>query len=155
MTEEKMDLQEHGVVMTVSQITENIYVGTSPCCKTDFEKKLLDKGVRADVSMENERLDQLGDVDYFLWLPTPDMTAPSQEKLLIGAQFIDSLMQKNIKVYVHCKNGHGRAPTMIAAYFVYTGMNPDDAVALIAEKRPEIHLNDEQKEALDMFHENL
>ena len=58
-------------------------------------------------------------------------------------------------MYVHCKNGHGRAPTMVAAYYVSTGLSVEEAVKRIQEKRKTIHLDDSQVESLVSFREGL
>ena len=44
-----------------NQITKYIYLGTNQCCQTHFSKKLLKKGVKADISLEKERLDHPGE----------------------------------------------------------------------------------------------
>ncbi len=137
------------------QITDGIYMGTNMCCQVGFHRELLVKGVRADISLEEERIDSPTGVDYFLWLPTVDHAAPSQSMLRCGAQAIDSLVKQNIKLYIHCKNGHGRAPTMLAAYLIYTGMTVDEAIAFIKVRRPVIHPNQTQIEALKLFKTNL
>ena len=144
-------MADHGAIINFSKVNSYIYLGTNSCCKLHFKKSLLRKGVRADVSMESERIDKPWGVDYFLWLPTPDMTAPTLKKLKIGAEFIDSLVSKKVKVYIHCKNGHGRAPTMTAAYFIYKGVGIEEALKFIKKKRTEIHLNKKQKESLKKF----
>ena len=59
------------------------------------------------------------------------------------------------KVYVHCQNGHGRAPTLVAAYFIKQGKQVEDAVNLIKDKRPAIHLEEVQKQALEEFSKRI
>ncbi|MFW6082850.1 MAG: protein-tyrosine phosphatase family protein, partial [Chloroflexota bacterium] len=39
-------------------------------------------------------------------------------------------------VYVHCGSGVGRAPTLAAAYLVFTGLTPSEAWAKIRRTRP-------------------
>ncbi len=134
-----------------SQITEHIYIGTNQCCKAHFDKELTDAGIVADVSMEQENLDNPFGAEFFLWLPTIDHTAPTQAQLHVGVATLTELIAQNKKVYVHCKNGHGRAPTMVSAYLISTGKSPEEAVALIKEKRPPIHLEDVQIAALEEF----
>ena len=56
------------------------------------------------------------------------------------------------KVYVHCKNGHGRAPTLVAAYLIREhGKSVDEALEIIKAGRPTIHIEDVQREALQVF----
>jgi hypothetical protein len=134
------------------QITDTIFLGTNMCCQAGFDKELLSKGVRADISLEELRVDAPQGVDYFVWLPTIDHTAPTMEHLLFGMHTLNFCMQRNIKVYIHCKNGHGRATTLLAAWLIKKqGKTVDEAIALIKEKRPTIHLQDVQIEALKKF----
>lgn len=136
-----------------SRITNQIYLGTNQCCQAHFKKELLAKGVKADISLEKERLDAPFGVDYFLWLPVVDKKAPSQKQLLIGAKAIKDLIDNKVKVYVHCKRGHGRSPTLVAAYFILKGHTAVDAIKKVRAKR-DIHLTISQVTALRSFEKN-
>jgi protein-tyrosine phosphatase len=136
-----------------NQITDEIFIGTNMCCQFGFSKELLSKGVRADISLEKDRTDAPDGVDYFLWLPTEDGKAPSPKNLEAGVKFLDFLISNKIKTFVHCKNGHGRAPTLFAAYLISRGMSVQDAIKLMTDKRPAVHLNEAQIQALNEFKE--
>ncbi|MBU1118738.1 dual specificity protein phosphatase family protein [Patescibacteria group bacterium] len=131
-----------------NQITENIYIGTNMCCQVHFDEKLLSLGIEADISLEEERLDAPFGVNFFVWLPTKDLTPPTMDQLHFGVGSIEQLVSLGKKVYVHCKNGHGRAPTLVAAYLMKTGKSIDEALLFIKEKRQVIHLEDSQVEML-------
>lgn len=137
-----------------NKITKYIYLGTNQCCQTHFKKSLLKKGIRADVSLEREKLDQPAGVRYFIWLPVADHKAPTQKQLLIGAKLIKDFVDNKIKVYVHCKRGHGRSPTLIAAYFILEGISFKNAIRKIREKR-DIHQTIGQLNALKKFESKL
>ena len=134
-----------------SKLTEYIYLGTNQCCQVHFKGSLLKKGVKADISLEKERLDAPFGVDYFLWLPVTDHKAPSQKQLLIGAKAIKDLVWSKTKVYVHCQRGHGRSPTLVAAYFILEGMKANEAIRKIRGKRKSVHLTKPQIAALKRF----
>ena len=136
-------------------ITDEVFIGTNMCCQFGFEKELLAKNVRADISLEEERVDAPVGVDYFLWLPTKDGQAPTKDKLELGVQTLEFLINRKIKTYIHCKNGHGRAPTLFAAYLIKKGMNIDEAIAYMKTKRPSIHLQETQIEALKKIKKSL
>jgi len=138
-----------------NQIDDNIWIGTNKCCEIGFDKELIDQGVTADISLEEERLDAAQGADYFLWLPTKDHTPPTQEKMRVGVGALKSLVNEGVNVYVHCQNGHGRAPTLVAAYYVSQGMSVENAIQKIQDKRPTIHLDQNQIDALDIFKNNL
>lgn len=134
--------------MNFSRITDRIYIGTNFCCDMHFAPELLERGVTYDLSLEEDRVDApLGGAAY-LWLPIKDGHAPTEQQFAMGTSFIDAAVRTGRRVYVHCKNGHGRAPTMVAAYFIKTGMSLDDALHLIEAKRPEVHVNDTQRASL-------
>lgn len=117
-----------------------------------FEQELLAKGIRADISLEDEHLDNPKGVDFFLWLPTKDHTPPKVEQLTVGVQTLEQFVKSGIPCYVHCKNGHGRGPTLVAAFLIRTqGFTADEAIAFIKARRPAIHLEESQREMLVAF----
>lgn len=135
-----------------NQITDLIYLGTNLCCTAvPHTKILLDLGIKADIDLEEERQEQTPNIETYLWLPVADHHAPNQEQLDTGVAVIDSLVKNNKKIYIHCKNGHGRSPTMLVAYFISQGMEISDAIKRIKSKRPEIHIIKVQIEALVKF----
>ena len=146
-------LNNHGEehVLEYDQITDYIYIGTNMCCQVTFEDELLQKGIEVDMSLEEERLDAPFGVKYFVWLPVADRTPPTQGQLEFGASSIAQFVEMEKKMYIHCMNGHGRAPTMVAAYLITTGKSVDEAIHLILEKRPSIHLEESQVDALKQF----
>ena len=143
------------LIFEYSKITEYIYIGTNQCCQHHFNKSLIKKGVKADISLEEKKLDQPFGVRYFLWLPTKDHKAPTFKQLLIGANFIKQLVENKIKVYIHCEHGHARAPILVAAYFILKGKNTNNTLELIKKKRPNIHLNKYQIKALEEFNKKI
>lgn len=134
-----------------SRITDTILVGTNACCTTHFDERLVSIGVRADISLEEERLDAPRGATMFLWLPTKDHTPPSPMQLRIGVAALRELAHEKMVVYVHCRQGHGRAPTLIAAYLIAGGMKVDEAVRFVRKKRPITHLMPRQLATLRKF----
>ncbi len=138
------------ILLEYNQVTEQIYLGTNQCCQPHFEESLLKAGIRADISLEKERVDTPLGVDFFLWLPVADYEPPSQEQLLIGARTLKELVDNNIKVYVHCKRGHGRSPTLVVAFFILEGLSASKAIKRVRDKR-RIHLRLGQIKILEEF----
>ena len=133
-------------------ITDGIYIGTNQCCQTHFDEQLKKEGITADISLEEVRLDQPFGVDFYIWIPIKNHTAPAEDQLAFGTDTLERLVKMGRKIYLHCKNGHGRAPTMMAAYLMKTkGMTWEEAEAFVKEKRPSTHLEDVQREALKKF----
>ena len=138
-----------------NQITRYIYLGTNQCCKIHFEEELQAKGIKADISLEDNKIDQPFGVEYYLWLPTKDHEPPTQKKLLCGAYFIKNLIDKKVPVYIHCQNGHKRSPTLVVAYMILMGKTPKQAIKLIKSKRPSIHMEQKHMDALTKFQQSL
>ena len=137
-----------------SQITEQVFIGSDLCrglvCPVhSVEFKRL--GICGEVNLEMERDETpTPGVDAYIWLPVPDKTAPTLDQLRVGTAAVNEMVGVGNKVYVHCKNGHGRSPTMVAAYLIrYKGMTVEEAVQFIRQQRPEIHLEEEQMKALE------
>lgn len=137
-----------------NEIDEHISIGTNMCCQIHFDKMLLQIGIEVDISLELENIDSPHGVKYFVWLPVKDHTAPEQGQLDFGVEAIRKFVEMGKKIYIHCQNGHGRAPTLVAAYYVSQGMAVEAAIEKIREKRPVIHLDDVQVEALNIFAKN-
>lgn len=133
------------------QITDEIFIGTNMCCIVGYARELVERDVLADISLEKERIDNPIGIDFFLWLPVEDRKAPTQRQLELGVLTIDFFVKNKMKLYVHCKNGHGRAPTLVVAYLVSQGKNPTEAEAFIKSKRPSMHLADAQRAAIENF----
>lgn len=133
------------------QITDLVYIGTNMCCQFGFAKELLSKGVRVDISLEDLRIDAPHGVDYFLWLPTPDQHAPTPDALVLGVQMLEFCVARKLPVYIHCRNGHGRAPTLFAAYLIKQGMSVAQALETIHAKRPTAAITDIQKASLQVY----
>lgn len=136
-------------------IIDGIYIGTNQCCQTHFDDGLVRDGVRADISLEEERVDAPFGVEFYVWIPVKNHAAPTKDQLEFGVSVLEKIIAMHKKVYVHCQNGHGRAPTLVAALLIKQGKTTDEAIELIKSKRPSIHLTDTQKESLKMWEHNL
>ncbi|MBI4123128.1 MAG: dual specificity protein phosphatase family protein [Parcubacteria group bacterium] len=132
-------------------ITDGIYIGTNQCCQTHFDEELKKEGITADISLEEDRLDAPFGVDFYVWIPVKNHTAPKYDQLEFGISVLEKLISMGRKVYVHCKNGHGRAPTLVAAYLIRKGKNSAEAEVFIKSKRPTMHLENTQRQALSAF----
>jgi len=136
-------------------ITDGIYIGTNQCCVMGLAEVLKKENITVDISLEENRLDAPFGVDVYVWIPVIDQMAPNQDQLSFGVESIKKLVSQNRKVYVHCRNGHGRAPTLVSAYLIQKGYKPAEAVDFVVSKRPSVHLHKTQEEALRKYHANL
>jgi len=142
-------------ILEYNYIADSIYIGTNMCCQTHFDESLRSKNIEADISLEAERIDAPFGINFYLWLPVKNDCAPTQDQLSFGASAIETFVRMKKKIYVHCQNGHSRAPTLVAAYFITQGYTVDQAIALIKSKRPSIHIRDIQKITLEDFKKSL
>ena len=136
-------------------VADGIYIGSNQCCVLGLAAVLKKEGIAADISLEEARLDQPFGVEAYLWMPIKNHTAPTSDQLSLGVRTLQTLVEQGKKVYVHCQNGHGRAPTMVVAYLISKGQGVDEAIALVTEKRPAAHLQDVQRTALENFSHSL
>lgn len=135
--------------MEFSQIEAQIFIGTNACCTHHFKSELLDKGITCDISLEGEMIDQPIGVDCFLWLPTPDHQPPTMHSLRIGCAALEEMLREGRSIYIHCKNGHGRAPTFYVAFLIMKrGRTFEDAWNIVKTSRPEAHLDPSQESLL-------
>src|SRR3989304_9295906 len=145
-----------GHIFDYSRITDKIIIGSDLCkggvCLIHGEEfKKLGVQIEINLSQENNELPPK-DIETYLWIPVVDGYSPTLGQLKIGTCLMDSAISQGKKVYVHCKNGHARSPTLVAAYLIkYQGMNVEDAINLINEKRPESHVEKNQKVTLEEF----
>jgi dual specificity MAP kinase phosphatase len=58
------------------------------------------------------------------------------EDLIKGAEFAHKVIQDGGKVYIHCRQGLGRGPTMAIAYLMRMGATYADAFAAVKRVRP-------------------
>jgi protein-tyrosine phosphatase len=97
------------------------------------------------VQIENEIIKK---TFRLLHLPTPDHHAPTIKQLKAGITFIQKEVERGGKVYIHCKHGEGRGPTMAMAYLISIGMTFKDAFALVKKIRTFIRPTPAQIERL-------
>lgn len=141
----------HPTTLEYDHVADGIFIGTNQCCQAHFDERLRKEGITADISLEENRVDQPFGVIFYIWLPVKDKAAPTQEQLQFGATVLEKLVRLRQKVYVHCKNGHGRAPTIVAAYLVKCGKSVRDAIDFVSHKRDHVHIEDVQRVALDAY----
>jgi len=132
------------------QITEFIWIGNNMCCAM-HNQELRQLGFDADIDLEDLRAEEPPHTSIYLWLPTKDHTPPKPKILKVGVAALREMTARKMKVYVHCKNGHGRAPTLVAAYLISQGMKVEEARQFIKARRKVIHLQTSQLKALRQF----
>jgi protein-tyrosine phosphatase len=122
-----------------SQITASLFLGSQ--YNLIGLQKLKALGITAIVNMRTHNVYgealHLG-IIYF-HLPTIDNTPPTLFDLIKGADFVEHEIKNGGRVYIHCRQGIGRGPTMTMAYLIKAGATYDDAYQIIKKVRPFIN----------------
>lgn len=84
----------------------------------------------------------------WMHLPIRDFTPPTMEQIQSFIQFVDT---NDGAVVVHCRAGMGRTGTMLACYFVATGMDAEDAIDRVRALRPHSIETREQEQTVVEF----
>ncbi len=80
------------------------------------------------------------------------MHAPSIDSLQKGVDFIRKHVKAGDAVYVHCRHGRGRGPSMAAAYLIAEhGMTTKQAIDHLITVRPMTDILKNQKKRLKEF----
>ncbi len=112
-------------------------------------------GIKVIVNLRRQRIPRaIGGIEI-LQIPTQDWRPPTLDGLKRGIRFIDAHVARKQAVYVHCRLGEGRGPTMAAAYLISKGMTADEAVAHIQRFRPMARPNRMQMRQLARLQEEL
>jgi dual specificity MAP kinase phosphatase len=124
--------------MDISQITDNLYIGTTP----DVEDYpfLRELGVKLVINMRFERppkRDPHQNPLRFLWLPTFDnpLLPIPMHALRRGVRSALETMARGGQVYAHCAAGVHRSVAMAAAIMIAQGQSAENAMALIKTRR--------------------
>jgi protein tyrosine phosphatase (PTP) superfamily phosphohydrolase (DUF442 family) len=132
--------------MNFSKITNDLFIGNMPTLQ-DYDR-LRKLGVRLIINMRFSRGPQpdsrpFGDAQgrhqpiSTLWLRSIDSPffPISIQKLIRGAKTALETIREGGKVYAHCAYGRHRGVAMGACILIAQGLDPHDAMKLIAEQR--------------------
>jgi len=139
------------VPVTYSQITENVFVGSQH--RTLGKLRLRAAGVTASINLREEfnYEDKSFIFEDYLHLPVPDETPVSVKRLEQGIEFIEAVIERNEKVYVHCASGVGRSVMLVTAYLMSQGMTFKSAFDAVKSVRPFVYLYPAQRQRLIEF----
>lgn len=117
------------------QVTAHLFIGSQ--YNLLGLKKLKALGVTAIVNMRmhNTYNEAVHEGIKYLHLPTIDNTPPPLDVLIQGANFIDEEIRNKGVVYVHCRQGLGRGPTMAMAYLIKLSMTYKEAYDMVRKVR--------------------
>ncbi|MGE3539878.1 MAG: dual specificity protein phosphatase family protein [Candidatus Tectimicrobiota bacterium] len=133
-------------------VDEQVLVGGAPMF--DDLARLRRQGVGALVNLRLEqshkpRRLQAAAMEY-LWLPVVDAQPPSVAQILHGLTWIETHIEQERTVYIHCAAGMGRSVTLLACWYLYTqGMSVPQVLAFIKKRRPQTALTRRQCQRIE------
>lgn len=134
-------------------ITPELALG--PCFDADEVKTLVRQGVGAVIDVRSEACDDEAVLARhglrLLHVPVDDHGPPTQEQLQQATQWALAEIAAGRSLYVHCRSGIGRSPTIATAILVAIGYPLGEAYQAIKRRRPWATLSEEQWEALELF----
>jgi len=142
----------------ISKIVDNIYIGPAA-----DNKKILSKIKETNINCiidlrekheikDDAMLKKITRGCYYN-VPVRDDSIPSGEELDRIIMIIDNLLKMNKKIYINCRLGRGRSPTILIAYMISKLKIPLNYVyPLLLFKRPAIRPSREQVEFLYRIH---
>jgi len=124
--------------LDVSPITDYLYI--SAWLRGDYAEAIRAMNVRLILSMHWIRpSSRLGDPPVrLLWLPTIDnpLAPMPMRTLQRGVEAALPVVQAGYGVLVHCRAGVHRSVAMACCVLIGMGLNADEAMQLVEQKRP-------------------
>lgn len=135
------------------ELASGVWMGALPTEAT--ARRAIEAGVThvLDVTTEFTEAEPFRKLPHYLNLPVQDLTAPSQDQLRQGAQWIEAARAGGGTVFIHCKAGYSRTAAMAGAWLLLTGRagSVDEAAQMMKDARPGMIVRLEVRAALQRF----
>lgn len=119
-------------------IPNSLWIGSRPSCLEDIHYLQEELGVTdiIDLCEEYPQVQCPSDVTLHRF-PVVEHTPPTLQQLKSILRIIESGTSNGV-VYVHCRYGLGRAPTVILSYLMSIGVPLKKGFQFLKDKRPQI-----------------
>ena len=107
--------------------------------------------MRSELSFDKLSFNNMG-IEYHN-IPVDNFFPPDQSKTTQAIDIIHKHVKSDHKVLIHCKEGVGRSPYVLAAYLIKNGDSVYDSIAFIKSKRWGVNLNKVQMRSIKKFYE--
>ncbi len=144
-------------------ITERLAVGGSLYTRENFEE-VLRAGITHIINTQMDFDDRTlrlpagaGRAENhepdILWLPVDDDLLPKPAEFFFAAvrYSLDALTKPGTKILIHCSSGIHRGPMLAFALLCVLGYHRADALALLHERRPQVHFPPVYLDSVDAF----
>ena len=127
--------------MRVYEIVPGLYQSPTPqtpddAVFTDADGNEVDISAIVDLEGGIDPVVPQGELaDVYLYWPILDGPLPEEDILRTMARFISGLMDCGYRVLVHCKAGKNRASLVSGRVLIEKGLEPEEAVMLLRERR--------------------
>jgi hypothetical protein len=110
-------------------------------------------GFRGILNLQSEFDDRQFGLKSFTYrhIKCQEFSGISIQDLSQSIDFIKSISKKKQKIYVHCAEGVGRAPTIATAFLMSEGQELTSAILLVKKSRPFINILDTQIRCLEDY----
>ncbi len=119
---------------------------------------LKDEGFEAVLTLTESPLDHAMLEEFgmnALHIPIEDFSAPTPDQIDRAVAFIQSGLDRNSKVLVHCMGGYGRTGTILACHLVSLGRSAEAAIDEVRIKRPGSIETDTQEQAVADYERSI
>ena len=144
-------------------ITERLAVGGAIFTPENFEG-VLHAGITHIINTQMDFDDRTlrlpasagqpaGHVPDILWLPMDDDLLPKSAEIFFAAvrYALAVLAKPGTKILIHCSSGIHRGPLLAFALLCVLGHRRSDALALLHERRPQVHFPPVYLDSVDAF----
>jgi hypothetical protein len=129
------------------EVSSSIWVGAKP--KTLGKILLRKKRMKIVSLLPEDQSHGIKEAD--LILPLDEFVELPYQRLEVYSEQLSKMIEAGDKIFVHCREGVGRAPSLVIAKLVNDGIKLDLAISMVSNSRKVTNLNDKQKASLIFF----